>query len=338
MGDPVQEVFDSPADTAVSNGSVAPEIKKSKPSRIAEKLDAILFHQPERRDLRRLAAVRRVLIHYTSVDPLGDYVAGDIEILDDRIKRDSFASVVGALVAKAQGAPLKAISRALGGSQNAFLYQVSDYVERAAHGIYGEVAGTEVTIGDEELLLERGVILDSLADSLLEEGQEGFYLLIAVGDSIIARCLITPPRVGDGRALLSFCRERGISVEVFSLGTSGEAQQCAQDLGLTGEQVRAIETSLHLDALLDQPESFIVLTSDPDCAEYVGSKGLVAYFCETDRGIHGSGRFCMRSFDLRGMSRLLELSRKQVRAEKFRWGAIALAALTCAVGAAAFLL
>ena len=332
MGDPVQEVVEIPVDTSVSDSGPARNGKRSRSLPFSEHLSSLLFHPVERRDLRKLAAVRRLFIHYTSIDPLGDYVAGEIEILDDRIKRDSFSSVVGALVAKARGAPLRAMSRALGGPQSAFLYQATDVVERSAHGIYGEVAGTEVTVGDEELLLERGVILDSLADSLVEEGQAGYYLLIAVGDSIIARCLITPPRVGDGQELISYCRKRGISVEVLSLGTSGEAHQCAVDLGLTGEQVRVIETSLHLDALLDQPEPFVVLTSDPDCAEYVGGKGLVAFFSESDRANAHSGRFCLRSFDLRPMRQLLELSRRQLKAERLRWGAIALVSAVVIAG------
>lgn len=315
MGEAVQEVFESPDQRDVPLGSEesAGNLEKKNVSVVEckENLD-ILFHPFSAKDLRCLAAVRRVFIHFTSIDPLGEFTASELEILDDRIKRDSLSEVVVALVSHARGAPLRALARSLGGPRHSPLFPVTNVVERSTHCMCGDVAGSEVTIGDEELLLERGVLLDSFTDTLLEDGQAGYYLLIAVGKAVIARCLITPPRIGDGREMISKLKERQIPVQILSLGVSSAAHDFAAELGLTGEDVREIESALHLDTVLDSAESFVMLTSDPDCADYVRRRGLVCFFADQDRFENTPGVACIRSFDLRSLTTLFERARREL--------------------------
>jgi hypothetical protein len=280
---------------------------------------AELYFAPNAADLKKFLQVKRALIHYTSIDPLGEFTAAEIEILDDRIQRTSLEAVVIALVARANGAPLRAMFSTLGGKPMLSSYQVENIREPATHCICAEVAGSEVTIGDEEFLLERGVIVDSLDYTLVSNDQPGFYLLVAVGDAIIARCLITPPRFGDGRALVAALKKEGISVEVVSFGASMEAHQCASEIGLTGEDVREIESALHLDALLDRPDPFLLLTSDLDCAEYVSRKGLVAFFSDTKKFNEDTKNvFQFSSFDLRHVARLFNQAKQNKLRLRFK--------------------
>ncbi len=322
MGEAVQEVVESPEIREVppytSSDLLQPNLLQSKNTAALKSLALgsdntdILFQSLSKKDLRRLARVKRIFVHYTSIDPLGDFIAEPIEVLDDRIKKESLNEVITALVSHARGAPLRALARSLGGPRHSPLFPVTNIVERSTHCIYGDVAGSEVTIGDEELMLERGVLLDSLTDTLLEEGQAGYFLLIAVGKSIIARCHIVPPRVGDGRALFEGLRGYEVSAQVLSLGASSEAHQCAQELGLSGENVREVESALHLDTLLERQEPFLLLTSDADCAEYVGRRGLVGYFSDQHRFEGVPGIACFRSFDLRAVLKLYERSRNSL--------------------------
>lgn len=328
MGEAVQVVFESSDDRDVQLPLTAPLENKplqKQTSRI-ESSD-ILFSAASNRGLRQLARIKHIFFHYTSIDPLGDYVAAELEILDDRIKRESLSAVIGALVSHARGGPLRALSRSLGGPLNSPSFPVTNVSERSTHCIFGDVAGSDVTIGDEELLLERGVLLDSLSDTLVEEGNAGFYILIAVGNAVIARCLITPALIGDGRELLERLKPFAIRAQVLSLGTSGKAHLCAQELGLSGENVCEVESALHLDTLLDSAGQFLLLTSDADCAEYVSRKGLVGFFADQQRLDAHEHIFDFRSFDLREVATLYQRARHLLRKERILAGVATLVGL-----------
>ena len=164
-----------------------------------------------------------------------------------------------------------------------------------------------------------------MADTLLEDGQAGFYILIAVGDAILARCLITPPRIGDGRDLVTKFQQQRIPVQVLSFGASREAHECALELGLSGEQVLEIETALHLDALLERPEPFLLLTSDHECAEYVSKNGMVGYFSERQRFDSDESILSFRSLDLRAVWQVFTNARRLQRQRQWRIAAALLA-------------
>ena len=85
----------------------APSLVQKMAKRSACHFSKFLFHGLDSATACRLARIQRILIHYTSIDPLGDFTAASIEILDDRIKRESLNLVVNALVARAFGAPLR---------------------------------------------------------------------------------------------------------------------------------------------------------------------------------------------------------------------------------------
>lgn len=295
-------------------------------------IQKLLFQLPTKAQLRQLSSIQHVIIHSTSIDPVGDYSSSDLEILDDRIKLDSLAAVLVSLLSKAQGAPLRALCRSLKLKQEVLVHSVLNVSEPNSHSIAGEVSGAEVTVGDEEFLLERGVLLDSLADTLLEPGQEGFYLLIAVGDAMVARVLITPPRKGDGRALSAYFQQQQTPVQIFTLGAaSPDTSVFAADAGISQEQIYAIDSTLHLDSFLEKRKPFVLITTDPDCARYVGIHGSVALLSEREIGVNGEHVLEFSSFDLRSVTYVHAHARRQTRREKLVMSISAFAALLVVV-------
>ena len=279
--------------------------------------DRFLFRSASKTQLRALARVKNVILHHTSIDTIGDFSASTLEILDDRVKSDSLTAVLVSLLANVRGAPLRALSRSLQRFESPLLHSVQSVSEPTSHSISGEVSGAEITIGDEEFLLERGVLLDSLGDTLLEPGQQGFFLLIAIGDAIVARVLITAPRVGDGRLLVNALTLQNIPTQIFSLGSSSqETRQFAEEVGISAEQVYAIDSMLHLDTFLEQRQPFLLVTSDTDCAAYVASRGLVALLVDHEPAQVEAKILLFRGLGLSSLADLFAEALRQMSRER----------------------
>jgi hypothetical protein len=297
--------------------SAAPESASSRHHQMPIDSSRYLYKSASKAQLRALARVQNVLLHHTSIDTIGDFSASALEILDDRIKSDSLTAVLVSLLVNVHGAPLRALSRSLQRYDTPLLHSVLNVVEPSSHSISGEVSGAEITIGDEEFLLQRGVLLDSLGDTLLEPGQQGFFLLIAISDAVVARVLITPPRIGDGKALVDSLTKEQIPVQIFSLGSSSqETRQFAAEVGVSAEQIYAIDSMLHLDSFLDQRKPFLFVSSDIDCAAYVSSRGLVAILLEHEPAQSDRQHLLFRGLGLNSLVDLLAEARRLVRREK----------------------
>jgi cation transport ATPase len=111
----------------------------------------------------------------------------ELNLMDDRISEHSLCSCIASLVGRAEDPALAMIGdycqRVVGAVQTD---RVMDLHEYEGRGISGTVKGIEFSIGSEDFLVDRGILIQP-TESLVEEGSDDKMVLVAIGDDLIAR-------------------------------------------------------------------------------------------------------------------------------------------------------
>jgi len=111
----------------------------------------------------------------------------ELNLMDDRISEHSLCSCIASIVGRAEDAALATIGdycqRVVGA---VVTDRVIDLHEYEGRGICGTVKGIEFSIGSEDFLVDRGILIQP-SESALEEGSEDRVVLVAIGDDLIAR-------------------------------------------------------------------------------------------------------------------------------------------------------
>ena len=111
----------------------------------------------------------------------------ELHLMDDRISEHSLCSCIASIVGRAEDPALGIIGdycqRVVG---NLSTERVVDLHEYEARGICGTVKGIEFSIGSEDFLVDRGILVQP-TESAVEEGSEDRMVLVAIGDDLIAR-------------------------------------------------------------------------------------------------------------------------------------------------------
>jgi hypothetical protein len=114
----------------------------------------------------------------------------DLSLMDDRISEHSLCSCIASIVGRAEDPALAMIGdycqRVVG---NVVTERVIDLHEYEDRGVCGTVKGIEFSIGSEDFLVDRGILIQP-SESSLEEAAEDRVVLVAIGDDLIARFLV----------------------------------------------------------------------------------------------------------------------------------------------------
>lgn len=111
----------------------------------------------------------------------------ELNLMDDRISEHSLCSCIASIVGRADDPALAMIGdycqRVVG---NVATDRVTDLHEYEGRGICGTVKGIEFSIGSEDFLVDRGILIQP-TESALEGDSEDRVVLVAIGDDLIAR-------------------------------------------------------------------------------------------------------------------------------------------------------
>ncbi|MBX7139272.1 MAG: hypothetical protein K1X83_14955 [Oligoflexia bacterium] len=132
----------------------------------------------------KIAALKSFFIdspqHLSSQKLLG------FEVLDDRFDQTRLRALLGALFAAADTEAFRAMGRELAPSEKDYeVFEISEYNAYAGRGIAATVSGAELSVGDEDFMLERGVYLQT---SEVQKELPGEYVIfVALGLEIVGR-------------------------------------------------------------------------------------------------------------------------------------------------------
>jgi cation transport ATPase len=114
----------------------------------------------------------------------------DLTLMDDRISESSLCSCISSIVGRAEDPALATIGdycqRVVGSVVTERVIDLHEYEDR---GICGTVKGIEFSIGSEDFLVDRGILIQP-TESLVEEGAQERVVLVAIGDDLIARFVV----------------------------------------------------------------------------------------------------------------------------------------------------
>lgn len=144
--------------------------------------------------LAELSAISKVVVDPSRIDVASECRVRELEILDDRIGKEALCGCVISLLGRADDIALAAA----GDYCQTFLGRVAservlDLREYEGRGTCGFVKGVEISIGTEDFIVERGIMLQP-SDIVTTAPDEG-VLLVAIDNDVIARFWI---RFGQG--------------------------------------------------------------------------------------------------------------------------------------------
>lgn len=176
--------------------------------------------------IRDLCHVTKILFDPSRIDAGSLIEARELEILDDRVGRVELCQCLGALFGRSDDAALAAAGdlcqRIAGTISPDRVLSLQEYPGR---GVSGSVKGVPVTVGTEELLVERGILIHP-SESNVEGAADERPLLVAIGGELVARFWIKFGQAALFTEGASEVRE-GWSRDVqpvVSAGTTGEIQ------------------------------------------------------------------------------------------------------------------
>ena len=131
--------------------------------------------------------VRNVVYDPSRLSPSTACHVKELNLMDDRISEHSLCSCIASIVGRAEDSALAMIGnycqRIVGAVQTDRVIDLHEYEGR---GICGTVKGIEFSIGSEDFLVDRGILIQP-TESLVEEGSDDKVVLVAIGDDLIAR-------------------------------------------------------------------------------------------------------------------------------------------------------
>lgn len=170
--------------------------------------------------LAELSAITKVVVDPSRIDLASECQVRELEILDDRIGREALCGCVISLLGRADDMALAAAGdycqTVLGRVASERVLDLREYEGR---GTCGSVKGVEISIGTEDFIVERGIMLQP--SDIVTTAQDEGVLLVAIDNDVIARFWL---RFGQGEligeSVVSLWPE-GITI-VASSGVQGE--------------------------------------------------------------------------------------------------------------------
>lgn len=137
--------------------------------------------------VRTLAAVDSVVVDPSRVSTGSRVAVTHLEVMDDRLAIGALCDFLSSLLGRAEDSLLVAAGdycRARAARLS--IERVLDLREYTGRGICGTVHGIELSVGNEDFLVERGIMVQPTDTELAGEGADTM-LLVAIDDDVVAR-------------------------------------------------------------------------------------------------------------------------------------------------------
>ncbi len=186
--------------------------------------------------LPRLGSLSSVLWDRPSGTLPGRVQVLGVELLDNRFDRNALLSAVYALLSRSEGETetvvREYVRKRLSQVQLVAPVDVRSYGQR---GISGTIEGVDMTIGEESLLIERGVQMQP--SDLRVASERSLYLYVSVEDDVVACFHLAPAFVVDGQAVIQALRPLGIRSLLRSGRSLEPLSGLAKSAGLDGSDL-----------------------------------------------------------------------------------------------------
>lgn len=216
-------------------------------------LKGFLLAQPT--TCKDLSRVSRVECDPSRLETLAPGSSVHLEVLDDRLSPPALCDILASLLGRAEDPILVAAGDYCRRNAHTLsLERVIDLREYAPRGICGTVHGIELSVGDEDFLVERGIMVQPTEGALeaLDEGHSGERtVLVAIDDDVVARFRIATTQ----EQIASEGAHAGWNPAVEISASSGVARELgAEVLLVRGRESDLIGQTAHLEVSLFSPQ------------------------------------------------------------------------------------
>ncbi len=222
-------------------------------SRSAQILEARLFSSGihfSRDILPQLAKVNHLVLSPGATLRSAEVTATRFELLDERVDEASLVSVLLSVLGKCQGEFYQRLAGLIRGKIEAVTpYTVDDFLFYDGLGFSAIVHGTEVTVGIEHFLIERGVPLQNSELTGVKESEE--ILFVALESDVVARIVLAAADPASDQSVKATEQLRHAGVRVMLWG--GAAQSELDGLGRAiGIELADIQGGLSEDQVAEK--------------------------------------------------------------------------------------
>lgn len=180
--------------------------------------------------ITRLAKIRDLILDVRLVSPPGQISVRSLDILDDRVERDSLLSIVLILLGNSDDEVHAAITEyARPQLRSPTLHKVSDVRVYENRGVCGTVGGVEFSVGTETFLVERGVQLQQWELATLEENETAMY--VAMQDELVVRMVLSAPFTADAALMRQRLGASGVRAVLCSADESEQVDKFGKRAG-----------------------------------------------------------------------------------------------------------
>ncbi|MEZ5888633.1 MAG: heavy metal translocating P-type ATPase [Paracoccaceae bacterium] len=260
--------------------------------------------------LQALSGVSTVALDKTGTVTLGRPELTDL-VLADGFDRTDVLARVAAVEARSEHPIAEAIVRGAA-AEGAPKLDVRSFASFTGYGVRADVAGQDVLIGAERLMVREGIALGALSDAQADLARRGrTALFAAVGGRIAAVIGVADPVKPASRAAIAALRARGLQVAMITGDKRETAEAIAREVGidrvvadvLPGGKVEA------LDRLRATGRIAFVGDGINDAPALAHADVGIAIGTGTDVAIE-SADVVLMSGDLRGVVNAFEVSRR----------------------------
>ncbi len=140
---------------------------------------------------KQLAGISQIVFDPSRIAAGSRYLVTHLEVLDDRLSASALCDCLASLLGRADSPELVAAGeycRRHAGRLS--VERVLDLREYAGRGVCGTVHGIELSVGNEDFLVERGIMVQP-SDGDVDEEHHDSMVLVAIDDDVVARFWIS---------------------------------------------------------------------------------------------------------------------------------------------------
>jgi cation transport ATPase len=141
--------------------------------------------------MRRLARVKSLVVDYRSSASPRLMKIEAMDMIDSRYDKDELIRLISAILARSMDLNNQALANKLaeGVSNCSLLREVDNFVDSGLKGVIGQVRGVDITVGQEAMLVERGIALE--VSEVVAPLHDEMIVYVAIGSNLVSRIRIT---------------------------------------------------------------------------------------------------------------------------------------------------
>lgn len=140
---------------------------------------------------KNLSGISKILVDPSRIEAGSRHVVTHLEVLDDRLSHGALCDFLSSLLGRAASPELAVAGEyCRHHATRLSVERVLDLREYEGRGICGTVHGIELSIGNEDFLVERGIMVQPSDGEALGEAHESI-VLVAIDDDVVARFWIS---------------------------------------------------------------------------------------------------------------------------------------------------